>query len=83
MGLSWQFWSGLTFPPPGDLPGIESAFPGAPALADGFFTTEPAEQTAVRLQARGRVILFALLSDLCGENWIQVANIILWKTRSP
>ena len=32
--------SGLPFPPPGDLsdPGME---PGPPALAGGFFTTEP------------------------------------------
>ena len=35
-----QYWSGLPFPPPGDLlePGIE---PGSPALASGFITTEP------------------------------------------
>ena len=33
-------WSGLPFPSPGDLPnrGIE---PVSPALAGGFFTTEP------------------------------------------
>ena len=35
-----EYWSGLSFPPPGDLPhlGIE---PKSPALAVGFFTTEP------------------------------------------
>ena len=41
MGFSRQeYWSGLPFPPPGDLPnpGIEPAFS---ALADGFFTTVP------------------------------------------
>ena len=41
MGFSRQeYWSGLPFPPPGDLPdpGIETAFP---ALARGFFATEP------------------------------------------
>ena len=41
MGLSWQeYWSGLPFPPPGDLPdpGIE---PMSPALAGEFFITEP------------------------------------------
>ena len=34
-----EYWSGLPFPSPGDLPdpGIE---PASPALA-GFFTTEP------------------------------------------
>ena len=35
-----EYWSGLSFPSPGDLPnsGIEPASPG---LAGGFFTTEP------------------------------------------
>ena len=35
-----EYWSGLPFPPPGDLPnpGIE---PRSPVLAGGFFTTEP------------------------------------------
>ena len=35
-----EYWSGLPFPSPGDLlsPGIESS---SPALAGGFFTTEP------------------------------------------
>ena len=39
MGFSKQeYWSGLPFPPPGDLlhPGIQS---WSPALAEGFFTT--------------------------------------------
>ena len=35
-------WSGLPFPPPGDLPdpGMEPVSPVSPALAGGFFTTE-------------------------------------------
>ena len=35
-----EYWSGLPFPPPGDLPnaGME---PTSLALAGGFFTTEP------------------------------------------
>ena len=35
-----EYWSGLPFPPPGDLPdpGIE---PMPPALAGEFFTTQP------------------------------------------
>ena len=45
MGFSRQeYWSELPIPPPGDLPdpGIKPASPaGAPALAGGFFTTEP------------------------------------------
>ena len=41
MGFSRQeYWRGLPFPPPGDLPdpGIKCT---SPALAGGFFTTEP------------------------------------------
>ena len=36
-----QYWSGLPFPTPGDLPnpGIEPASLTSPALAGGFFTT--------------------------------------------
>ena len=86
MGLSWQeFWSGLTFPPPGDLPdsGIESASLGLLHWQTDSLPQSQQSRLLVILQARVRVILFALLSDLCGENWIQVANVILWKTRSP
>ena len=38
-----EYLSGLPFPSPGDLPhpGTEPASPKSPALADGFFTTEP------------------------------------------
>ena len=43
---SWatRDWSGLLFSSPGDLPhpGIEPASPVSPALAGGFFNTEPA-----------------------------------------
>ena len=39
-----EYWSGLSFPSPGDLtdPRIEPTFP---ALASGFFTTEPPRKT--------------------------------------
>ena len=42
MGFSRQeYWSGLPFPPPDDVPdsGIEPTSPVSPALAGGFFTT--------------------------------------------
>ena len=45
MGLPRQgYWSGLPFPPPGDLPdpGIE---PVSPALSGRLFTDEPPERT--------------------------------------
>ena len=44
MGFSRQeYWSGLSCPPLGDLPGlgIEPESPMSPALADRFFTTRP------------------------------------------
>ena len=36
-----EYWSGLPFPSPGDLPdpGIEPVALASPALASGFFTT--------------------------------------------
>ena len=41
------YWSGLPFPPPGDLPnpGIEPASLTSPALAGGFFTTASPENS--------------------------------------
>ena len=38
-----EYWSGLPFPPQGDLPNaeIELASPVAPALAGRFYITEP------------------------------------------
>ena len=44
MGFSRQeYWRGLPFPSPGDLPdpGIEPMYPASSALAGGFFTTVP------------------------------------------
>ena len=44
MGFSRQeYWSGLACPPEGDLPdpGIKPSSLMSPALAGGFFTTEP------------------------------------------
>ena len=37
-----EYWSGLSFPPPGYLPNprIEPKSPASPALASEFFTTE-------------------------------------------
>jgi len=43
-GISQQeYWSGLPFPSPGDLPnqGMEPASLASPASAGGFFSAEP------------------------------------------
>ena len=48
MGFSRQeYWSGLPFPFPGDLPdpGIDPTSPASPVLAGRFFTTEPRGST--------------------------------------
>ena len=57
VGFSKQeYWSGLPFPPPGDLPnpGIKAA---SPALAGRFFTAEPpgkpVEITSLSICSRG------------------------------
>ena len=38
-----EYWNGLPFPPPGDLPdsGIEPTSPAFPELVGGFFSTAP------------------------------------------
>ena len=44
LGVSRQeYWSGVSFPPPGYLPdlGVEPVFLVSPALAGRFFTIEP------------------------------------------
>ena len=42
-----EYWSGLPFPPPGDLPhsGMEPSSPTSPALAGRFSITEPPEKS--------------------------------------
>ena len=55
MKLSRQeYWSGLPFPPPGDRPnpGIKPTSFASPAMAGGFFTTEPPGKSD--LQSRNR-----------------------------
>ena len=49
--LRHDYWSGLPFPPPGDVPdpGTEFASPVSPALACRFPTTEPAGKPPVYL----------------------------------
>ena len=62
MGFSRQeYWSGLPFPPLGDLPdpGIKAV---SPALAGGFFTTElPGKTSRFRLPESQTKLLFYTL----------------------
>ena len=45
-----EYWSGLPFPTPGDLPnpGMEPVSLATPALAGGFFATEPPGKSCIR-----------------------------------
>ena len=65
MGFSRQeYWSGLPFPSPGDLPdpGIEPVSPESSALAGGFFTTEPPGKPCIVLeQQKRRHLLFSFV----------------------
>ena len=59
-----EYWSGLPFPIPGDLPdaGIQSRSLVSPALAGGFFTTSaPGKFLALILQCI--TLLFSLLGS--------------------
>ena len=63
-------WSGLPFPSPGDLPhpGLELA---SPALAGGFFTTEPPGTPLVILSLTSESIKFRFLQDSEGfQRWL-------------
>ena len=58
MGFSRQeYWSGLPFAPPGDLPrsGIK---PESPALACGFLTTEPSEKPLMGEYKQAKLIVY-------------------------
>ena len=57
MGFSTQeYWSGLPFPPPGDLPdpGIEA---GSPALQADSLPAEPPGKPLTILQGDGKIVL--------------------------
>ena len=62
-----EHWSGLRFPTPEDLPDLGTEAK-SPALAGGFFTTEPPRRSkyhGLRLQRRGRQLTWRLKSKCC------------------
>ena len=69
MGLSQQeYWNGLPFPPPRDLPDprIKPESHESPALAGGFFTTEPPEKPPSKLISVLNMISLLTLSHSMG-----------------
>ena len=64
LGFSRQeSWSGLPRPPPGHLPdpGIEPASLMSPALAGGFFTTEPLGKVSYHFESADRLLMISSL----------------------
>ena len=66
-----EYWSGLPFPPPGDLPdpGIEPESFRSPALTEGFFTTSAPGKTKHGIQISFQfffcVIKYFILLNYC------------------
>ena len=64
-----EYWSGLSFPSPGDLPkpGIK---PASPHIAGGFFTNEPPDCIRGNLlpaATENKYIMFIFLASLPSE----------------
>ena len=81
MGFSRQaYWSGLPFPPPGDLPypGIDPASLVFPALAGGFFTTAPCGKP-ILVRGINQIILLVLgiSTRIRGEYIIDASCLIM------
>ena len=57
-----EYWSGLSFPTPGDLPdpGIEPTSLMSPALAGGFFTTSTTQEAQL---GRKETLLRAFIKE--------------------
>ena len=74
MGLPRQeYWGGLPFPPPGDLPdpGME---PESPALAGRFFTTaSPGKPEAHSYP----YVIKLRQNNLCFRSWIEMVPILV------
>ena len=76
MGFSRQeYWSGLPCPPPGDLPdpGIKPRSPAPPALAGGFFITEPpGKPLNAFISVKGCEDEAALSTPYCLLGWVPI-----------
>ena len=62
-----EYWSGLPFPTPGDLPDpeIEPTSPASPTLAGGFFLTAPPGNPTVLMSVAKSFLI--LPHSLCHE----------------
>ena len=71
-----EYWNGLPFPSPGDLPHLELELvsPASPILAGGLFTTAPPE--------RNRTPLVVQWLKLCTSNGRGEGLISVWGTNT-
>ena len=62
------YWSGLSFPPPRDLPDtdIKPTSPKSPALVGRFFSTEPPEKSTSYITFKQPLLVFACNNYYCG-----------------
>ena len=73
MGFSKQeYWSGLPCPSPGDLPG-PGVEPTSPALASGFFSTEPPGRPE---NINTYTLKMKKISDLLGSPVVKTSQIL-------
>ena len=75
-----EYWSGLPFPFPGDLPNPEIE-PVSPALAGRFFTTEPLGKPNLVKPVESNLApaTFSQRSNslICFINWISILMVII------
>ena len=66
-----EYWSGLPFPPPGDLPnpGIEPMSLTSPALAGGFFTTSATWEALLSAYYKPDTTLDPLMDRIFTLSW--------------
>ena len=82
MGYSRQeFWSGLPFPPPGDLPdpGIEPASLMSPALAGGFFTSSATWEALAAALDSNKHSGSSECGGLCIFTWVKSVCVCVWE----
>ena len=67
---SQEYWNGLQFLPPGDLPnpGIKIPSPVSPALADRFFTTEILGSVYAQITLKCNIQYLNLIRIYCGPD---------------
>ena len=74
-----EYWNGLPFPPPGDLPdpSIKPMSPASPALAGRFLTTEPQGSPHLVIEEELRVVGEFLKRKMNAFSYIKIDNFFM------